>query len=426
MSLWRYTAVEAGAAATARRTGELSADSAAEARAALRRLGLQVLDLRPHRSQKLTIPRRALLTDLRRAWQRHLRQRARPMRAELQDGLATLLESGVPLLEAVQTLSTSRDLPAARTMLLGLREQLRGGESLAHAMQQHERWFDPVEIAMVQAAQLAGTLPQTLRTLADRQERSSHLNQKIIGALAYPALVAVVGAAVAVFLSLNTLPKLVQILEDAKIDPPALTMRVMEFGQFVAGHWWLLVVAAFCLLIVIPVGGGLFRRRGLAIPRFVDRLRPRVLRRAAVAQAAQQLALLLRSGVTLVDALRILSLGTQPSSVQGAHPAELPGLKGCLAAAADRLERGDALSDALSDDRYFDAAFRRLLVVGDSSGDLDVLLDRLGRRYERQATRLVDRLAALLEPVVILLLAALVGTVVMAAILPLLRMQEMF
>ena len=92
--------------------------------------------------------------------------------------------------------------------------------------------------------------------------------------------------------------------------------------------------------------------------------------------------------------------------------------------AADRVERGEELAEAMDDEIWFDAEFRRLLAIGQSTGELDSLLERIGQRYARQAKRLIDRLAALLEPCVILTLAVLVGLVVMAAILPLLRLQE--
>ena len=95
-----------------------------------------------------------------------------------------------------------------------------------------------------------------------------------------------------------------------------------------------------------------------------------------------------------------------------------------LHTAADRVERGDELAAAMDDEHWFDGEFRGLLAIGQATGELDSLLERIGRRYARQAERLIDRLAALLEPSVILTLAVLVGLVVMAAILPLLRLQE--
>jgi type II secretory pathway component PulF len=134
-----------------------------------------------------------------------------------------------------------------------------------------------------------------------------------------------------------------------------------------------------------------------------------------VARFAQVLAELLRSGVPVVEALRVLAPTFSTAS----------GFAVSIRGAAERIERGEDLAQALDDERWFDAEFRRLLDVGQAAGDLDQLLMRIAERYGRHARRLIDRLAALLEPVVILLLALMVGAVVMAAVLPLLRLREM-
>jgi type IV pilus assembly protein PilC len=153
-------------------------------------------------------------------------------------------------------------------------------------------------------------------------------------------------------------------------------------------------------------------RRGVRLPKFIRRTTPLVLRRVSVARVAQGLSELLRAGTPAVEALRVIA------------PAAGGGLRRRLEEAADRLERGDSLVDALDDPYWFDAEFRRLLAVGENAGELDVMLERIGDRYERRSRILIDRLAALLEPAVILVLAALIGIVVMASVLPLLRLQE--
>ena len=153
-------------------------------------------------------------------------------------------------------------------MLVQVREALRGGESLAQAMQDHASWFDPTEIAMVDAAQHGGTLPEVLRSLTERHERSDELTSKLAGALTYPAIVTLIGLGVVVFLSVRTLPQLVQILTDAGIPTPALTERVMAFGSFLY-HWWpaigvglLVLILMAAVLRALALGAGSSRRAG--------------------------------------------------------------------------------------------------------------------------------------------------------------------
>ena len=419
MSVWRYTAVELGGAhASQRQRGEIAGESAAEVRASLRRIGLQVIDLR----QTRTAARDAMsgLTGsvtgtLVSSASRYLRQRRRPERAELYDSLATMLDSGLPLLEAVDTVivSTRRRRSPLRSMLVQVREELRSGSSLGQAMTRHHSWFDPSEVAMVRAGQHGGTLSDVLKTLAERHERSGELTNRLVGALAYPAIVALVGVGVVVFLSVKTLPNLTQILTDNGIAIPALTQRVMTLGQLLAGSWLLLLVGLLAALVGAVLAGDLTRRLGVQPPAWVRRLHPKVFRRMAVARVTLQLSELLRTGVPMVDALRVLA----PTTAAG-------GLRRRLESAADMLERGEELSAALNDEHWFDPELRRLLDIGQASGELETLLERIGHRYTRQATRLIDRLTTLLEPAVILTLAVMVGLVVMAAILPLLRLQE--
>ena len=426
MTVWRYTAVEmhssGGSDRRARRIGELAGECAADVRAALRRIGLQVIDLRPVRSSRADHlrhagrlswwheARRSLLGSA----QRYFRGRRRHQRAELFDSLATMLASGLPLLEAVDTLigTTTRKRSALRFMLVNIREQLRSGSSLAQAMSNHPSWFEGSEIAMVQAGQHSGTLPDVLTAVAQRHERSGELSHKLISALAYPSIVAMVGLGVVVFLSTKTLPDLTQVLADADIETPALTAKVMAFGQFLAGYWLAIVLVLLALIAMVVVAAGAGARYRIELPWWLRGLSPKVVRRMAVARLSSQLAELLRSGVPMVEALRVLA------------PTATGHLGRRLLDAADHVERGEELSAALDDEHWFDPEFRRLLEIGQASGELDVLLQRIGHRYARQANRLIDRLATLLEPCVILALAMLVGMVVMAAVLPLLRLQE--
>jgi type II secretory pathway component PulF len=192
---------------------------------------------------------------------------------------------------------------------------------------------------------------------------------------------------------------------------------VIAFGSFLVGKWLTIACVLLVVLIAASVLHAVVGRGRYAVPKRTARWLPmhgfKVTRRIAVADLALRLSELSRCGVPLVDAIRI----TAPT-------VRSPILRGHLEGACERLQHGDELSAAFDDERWFDSEFRRLLDIGQTSGELDSLLERIGQRYERQARRLIDRLAALLEPAVILSLALLVGLVVMAAILPLARLQE--
>jgi type II secretory pathway component PulF len=391
--------------------GELAAESPAALRASLRRIGLQVIDARPaHRLPPVSLSR--CLAPLAAWLQRRARSRRVGPKAELYDSLATMLEAGLPVVEAVTTLATSRAGSSLRTMLVELREQLRDGAALDECMEQHPWWFEPAEVAMVRAARASGELPSVLRALAERHERSGALSAKIIGALTYPAVVLCVGVGVVVFLSVKTLPDLVGILRDAGIDPPGLTLAIMALGRGLLEYGFLGVIAFGVLAVGFPVALAQLRRRGgqVRVPL------PGFARRAILARAWSGLAELVRTGVPLVEALRITS--PTVSGLLGGP------LSRALEHAAAEIERGSTFAEALADTAWFDDECRRLVAIGESAGELPEILARLAARTHRSASRAIDRLASLLEPAVILLLATLIGVVVMGAVLPILKLQE--
>ncbi len=411
MSTWRYVAVPLGGdASDDRRRGEMSGSSATDVRASLRRIGWQVVHLEPVRQQ--AIIRLGILSD---RWSAHLRRRRQLLRCDLCDSLATMLESGVPVLEAVSTLlSADRSKRSAmRTMLTEIRDGLQGGQSFAETARDQPAWFDAAQVAMITAGQQRGELAAVLRSLARQVARGEALSRKLSGALAYPTVVAIVGTAVAMFLSIKTLPELTSIILEAGLEVPALSAWVMGIGQFVLGNWFWLGMFAAVLAAGAIVGPSILDQYQITLPPWMRRLRPAVLRRMGLATLSLRLTELVRTGIPVADALRIAAPTLPQRSLQRAAEE-----------AAERIERGHDVASALADDDWFDAEYRRLVDIGQASGELDTILERLGHRYERQAERLIDRLASLLEPAVILALAVVVGIVVMSAILPLLRLQE--
>ncbi len=413
MTVYRYRAIPLDGAVAAPVAGELAAESPAALRASLRRIGLQVIEARPaHRAVLTSASVSRYLAPISSTLQRHVRARRVGPKAELYDSLATMLEAGLPVVDAVTTLATSRSRSALRTMLTELRETLRDGSALDECMEQHPWWFEPAEVAMVRAARASGELPPVLRALAERHERSGALSAKIVGALTYPSVVFCVGVGVVVFLSVKTLPDLVGILRDAGIEPPGLTLAIMALGRGLLEYGFLGALALSLLVIGFLVGLAQLRRRGwrLRVPI------PGFARRAILARAWSGLAELVRTGVPLVESLRI----TAPT-VSGLLGGPL---SRALEHAASEIERGSGFADALADPAWFGDECRRLIAIGESAGELPEILARLAERTRRSASRAIDRLASLLEPAVILLLATLIGVVVMGAVLPILKLQE--
>lgn len=423
MTAWKYRATSSAGEV---RSGVLQAESASEARAQLRREGLRLLDLRPKREPRSreaeygnTRERSRTLASLREVGQSYARSRRAAVRAEFYDALATMLDAGLPLTDALSTLAESADdggRRAQRVLIRNLARSVTEGEALFDAMSAAPGWFGPAEIAIVEAGQHRGELAAALRVLGERQARSNELAGKLAGVLAYPALVSLVGLAVVIFLSQGPLPRLVEVLTDAGIEPPTLTRSVIAMGSTLTVWWPIALIMIFVSALTPLLLARSMARAGRSWPAIVRRLVPGALRAGALARVAGELSAMGRCGVPLVEALRASS-----AACGGPITASLGR---ALEDAAARVERGDALANSLEDRLWFTAEFRRLVAAAEAAGELEDMLDRLAEREGRRASRLIDRLAALAEPAVILVIASVVGIVVMAAALPLVRLRE--
>lgn len=410
MSTWRYKARDARTLEI--RSSVIRADTDSAARAALRKAGLRPIAVKPVRAARRSAFPLSELFD------RHMRSRRVHLKADYYDSLSLLLESGIPLAVALRTMGQSRNGRRRFAQLThSVADDVQGGCSLSEAMGKHTDWFDAAELAMLEAGQRSGELGPILRRLAERQSRSGELSTKLLGALAYPMLVGVIGIGVTLFLSIKTLPELVGILRDAQIDPPTLTMWVMRAGQFVwANGMWLLLA---CL--ILPLVGYFFVQilpvhiRSM-LQQWVTRWVPSVFRRSKSAQTMLSLSELLDTGVPLVESVRVVS-----PTMRGLHGGLLAR---ALDRASERIEQGEPVMCLFDDPLWFSEEHRQLMRAGEAAGELPRTLARIGELDLRAARRLLDRLASILEPAAIILLAVLVGTVVMAAVLPLIRLQE--
>jgi general secretion pathway protein F len=408
--LFRYRAVEI---ATGRRhTGEQRGHSAYDVRANLRRIGLEIDHLEEVVAADTTQGWRAAV---RRALDARACRRRRVAKADLCDGLATLLQAGVPLEQAVTSLAATGTRPVAeRRLLETLRDRLRSGSGFAAAVADHPGWFERFDIALLEAGQQAGDLINTLLSLSLYHQRAGAMGQKLLVALAYPVVLVIAGIGAVEFMSFQTLPPLVDMIVQARREPPWLTTTVMGIGQGIA-FWWPVVLIAVGALVIgfrrwvgrVPVDSRLGR---LVYGNVLARMRGRV----RVAHLAMALARLRRAGMPLADALLVVS-----------DTVEDRALRQLLAEAVEALRRGEDLSSVLGTSPLLDPEFAQLLHLGERSGELTEMLERIAERYQRAADRVGERLGAILGPVAIIVLACLIGTVVMASVLPLMQLGEL-
>ena len=396
MSTYQYRGTDA-AGRTLR--GMISADTLRAARDRLRESGVVVnrIEVRSVRSQS------GLFNQLK-------RRRYAGALTEFLRELATLLQAGVPLLDAMDC-----SLPQVRTglqaPLVALRDRVSTGESLAAAMQQESWLFDDMMIGMVRVGEHAGNLEEVLDQVSTFRENSSQLRDRVLSAVMYPAIVLCVSIVVSLFLMTVVVPMLLKNLEELGSRLPWPT-RVLKFlSDLMLGHgWWLILVVAAIVISTLTWTKSSSGR--MSVSRFVLKvpILGTLIRKQAIGRMSLVIACLLRSGVELVEALAIAERSCNNLVIQKS-----------LAQIRIDVQTGAGLKEAVARHAVFPPTVAQIFALGQQSGQLDAMLDRLGRDYDRQATMLSGRLTAVAEPLLILMLSVVVGFILFATVLPILE-----
>ena len=396
MPVYTYKAVDLDATAVA---GEVAADTPRQARDLLRGRGLTVEQIRPRP------PREAASVWARRRARRHAGRTTGFIR-----DLAALAGAGIPLTDSLQTLSRQYSGPFG-AVVLSVGERVASGASLAEAMEAQGPWFDRLCVSIVRVGERTGTLDEALSKLADFREHAEGLRSRIGTVLLYPAIVTVIGTGVTVFLMTFVVPRLLSALRDSGRELPAITRAVQAVSDFLLGYGWLVglavVAAVIGLRLIVRTGPGrrAWHRLLMRAPLVGELIVKETLGRLAVVLAA-----LLRSGVVFVEALEVAEETTANVVFRAA-----------LARCREAVAAGKDLAEPLERAGVFPPMVVRMLAVGQQAGELEGMLEKLAASYERQVAVATARLAAVLEPLLIVVLALMVGVIALATILPILE-----
>jgi general secretion pathway protein F len=329
--------------------------------------------------------------------------------------LATLVRAGVTLDEALAATARQTATPHVKSLLLQIRGKVVAGHSLAASLAAFPQAFSDLYRAMVRAGEHAGLLGEVLEHLAVHIERRHYLQQKLQMALVYPAVLLAVALGVIMLLMTLVVPDLVALFDRTETQLPLLTRMLIAFSDFVASWWWL------SLLLVVAAVAALRRllrepRWQLARDRFVLRLP--LLGRLAIAadttRFAATLSILTSSGVALVEAL----------GVAAAVMTNLA-LRARTQQTTSAVQEGGSLARALESCGFFSPMLVQMVASGESSGTLEALLQKAAEAQERELELTLDGLLKLLEPLVIVIMAIVVGALVLAVLLPIMQMNTL-
>ena len=327
--------------------------------------------------------------------------------------LADLLESGLTIMRALAVLREETDNPRLQAILSDLALQVGDGTSLSDALALHPRIFSPLYVSLVRSGEVGGMLGDVLTRLADFAEKEDDLRVRVRSALAYPALILLVGTGTIAVLLIVVIPKLVSLFEDVGQILPLPTRILIEVSGWLTSYWWL------ALLPVVP-GVFLAKRGGLSpgARLALDRAQLRLpiwgplIKKVEIARFARSLGTLLSHGVPILRAMQVVAQATG---------SEL--LRRELQDIGEQLKGGASLSQGMRRRGVFPPLATHMVAVGEEAGTIDRSLLKIAETYEREADRAMKLMTSLLEPVMILVMGSLVGFIVISMLLPIFQID---
>ncbi len=329
--------------------------------------------------------------------------------------LATLVRAGIPLVESIQALTEQVENEQLMRVLTTVRESLNAGTSFAKSLEVHPKVFPVLYVNMIAAGEASGTLEAVLERLADFMEGQAKLKGKVLGAIAYPALMGVFGSLMVGFLMVAVVPKVTSVFDSLGQALPWYTQLLIFVSTVVSNYWWLLAGTMF--------GGAWFFRRWKRTPAGklkwdTFRLKMPIFGRlnllVSLARFSRTLATLLASGVQLLQAMEI-----------GRFVLENSRLEAVVGDAIGSIRAGDSIAEPLKKSGWFPPMVTHMIAVGEKSGQLENMLENVSRAYETDVETRVQALTSLLEPIMIVLLGGVVGFIAMAILMPLIQMNNL-
>ncbi len=328
--------------------------------------------------------------------------------------LATLIDAGLPLLRSLNTLSRQERNPVMRSTMAHLATSVESGSTFSEALAQHPGIFNKLYVNMVKAGELGGVLEIVLARLAEFQEKSQKIKGKVVSAMVYPVVVLVIALLILTFLLIFIVPKFQKIFEDALpgTQLPGITLFVIGASHILTGQWY--IVLFFVAVIVIgykvfastTVGAIVIDRMVLKLPIFGD-----LLSKTAISRFSRTLGTLISSGVPILQALNITRETAGNYVVSNA-----------IEKIHDSVKEGESVVGPMEASGVFPPMVTSMVQVGEETGQLPDMLVKVADVYEGEVDNVVTSLTSILEPIMIVFLAVIVGTIVIALFMPMVKL----
>ncbi len=327
---------------------------------------------------------------------------------------STMISAGLSLNKTLEILSQQLSNPLFKRTITNVLVEVEGGSSLSRAFRKEAGIFDDVTLGLIDAAEATGNLEEVLQRLADDIEASKKLQDKIKSAFLYPVIIVIIMILVVVMLLVLLVPTMSEIYGDFDADLPAVTMLMINLSNILLNYWWLLLailailITGFKFYIDTPGGKKVFHMSLLKLPIF-----GKLMHKIQLAQFTRTLALLLKSGLSIVSALEITS-----SALGNVH------YKAAVLEAKSEVEKGIPLTVPIARNELFPMIVSQMVAVGEESGDLDNILKKMSEFFDDEVNNIAGNLATMLEPVILVVMGGMIGFIAAAVYMPMFQLAE--
>ncbi len=330
---------------------------------------------------------------------------------------STMVDAGVSLVRCLDVLGRQTNDPTLRKILADVGERVESGESLSRSMQRHPRTFDNLFTGLVRAGEIGGVLEESLQRLSTFLEKEIELKRKVQTALTYPVLVVIAAVGIVLFLVTYIVPEFAKLFKDIGLkdeDFPAATKFLIDLSAGLTTRWWMfaiglaVIIIAYRLFVSTRFGRRVVDRIRLYVPVFGP-----LHHKVCMTRFSRTMGTLLTSGVPILQAMETVA-GTVGNTI----------MSDAVLDARARIREGDRIGDPLEASRLFPPMVVHMIGVGEESGSLDFMLQKIAEFYESEVEATLASLTAALEPILIVFLGFVVGFIVIAMFLPLVKVIE--
>lgn len=381
--------------------GEIEAPTLAQARAVLRQRGLRVTKIKRKPKSLFSAGKPIKPADISFASRQ----------------MATMIGAGIPIAQTLRAIGKGHENANMEKLMQDLGREVESGTSLSNSLKKHPKHFNRLFTSLTEAGEESGKLDTMLDRVATYNEKVEAIKSKIKSAMLYPIIVLVVASLVTVLLLLFVIPQFEQLFTSFGADLPTLTRKVVDMSRAMQESWYIYLG----IVVAVIVGFMFAYRRSEKLQFAMDRLFIRlpifgpIFRKSALARFSRTLAIIFSAGVPLVDGMDTVGASTGNRVYQ----------KATSNVKLD-ISTGRSLESSMGATKLFPNMMMQMVSSGEESGDLETMLDKVAEFYEREVDDAVDAMASIIEPLMIVILGCIIGTMILAMYMPIFKMASVF